>query len=203
MNKNTFLSELSRKLRRLPVEEQQNAINYYTEYFMDAGVGELDDVTPIVGSVDEVSARIIDECTEKQVEIVKSEGGIKNSTKAIWLVILGIFAAPIALPIAIAVVAVVFAILVSVIAVIAALIAASFGVLVAGVAAFPAIFWAETTSQAMVIIGIVCMCIALGVLFCIAFYQLGKLIVIGIIELFRSIGKNRKNKTKVEGGVSE
>ena len=61
MNKNTFLSELSRKLRRLPVEEQQNAINYYTEYFMDAGVGELDDVTAIVGSVDEVAAETIDE----------------------------------------------------------------------------------------------------------------------------------------------
>ena len=40
MNKNTFISELSRKLRGIPKADSDDAMNYYVEYFLDA---EIDD----------------------------------------------------------------------------------------------------------------------------------------------------------------
>ena len=48
MNKNQFLTELQRRLRGVPQEELDQAMEYYTEYFLDANV---DDVT------DEASAK--------------------------------------------------------------------------------------------------------------------------------------------------
>ena len=99
MNKNTFISELSRKLRGIPKADYDDAMNYYVEYFLDAEIDETADVTPIVGSVDDVAANILEEYSIKQFEKVEKEGGVKNSTKGIWYVILGIFAAPIAFPI--------------------------------------------------------------------------------------------------------
>ena len=196
MNKNAFLSELSRKLRRLPREDYDDAINYYNEYLLDAGIDDSEDVTPLVGTVDEVAKTILDDCTEKQFEKVKTEGGVKNSTKAVWLVILGIFAAPVALPLAIVAVALIFTILVTIFAVVFSLVIASAAVAFAGLVAIPAIFWATTPAQGMVIAGFSLMGIAIGILLCIAFYKLGEVIVKGIIKLVRNISKSSKSSNK-------
>ena len=204
MNKNTFISELSRKLRGIPKPDYDDAMNYYIEYFMDAGVDELTDVTILVGSVDEVAARILEECTDKQVEKVTQEGGVKNSTKAIWFILLGIITAPIAFPIAFAIILVIFVLIITAIAVVVALLASSIGVVIAGLAAIPAIFWAESSSQAMVLLGIACVSIALGTLMCIAFYKLGELIIKAVIKLIRFISKkneSRKNRASAASSV--
>ncbi len=203
MNKNAFLSELSRKLRRLPREDYDDAINYYNEYFLDAGIDDSEDVTPLVGTVDEVAKTILDDCTEKQFEKVKTEGGVKNSTKAVWLVILGIFAAPVALPLAIVAVALIFTILVTIFAVVFSLVIASAAVAFAGLVAIPAIFWATTPAQGMVIAGFSLMGIAIGILLCIAFYKLGEVIVKGIIKLVRNISKSPKSSNKKEASYQQ
>lgn len=194
MNKNTFLSELSRKLRRLPKEDYDDAMRYYTEYLIDCGVDEMEDVTPLVGTVDEVTARIFEECTDKQMDKAVKEGGPKNNSKAIWYILLGIFAAPIAFPIAIVIAAVFFALVVAVFAVIIALLASSIGVVIAGIAALPAVFWAESGSMVCVILGLGCVAISIGVFFCIAFYKLGELLIKGLIKMFGKLGKSKKNK---------
>jgi uncharacterized membrane protein len=193
MNKNTFISELSRKLRGLPKPDYDDAMNYYIEYFLDAGIDELTDVTPLIGSVDEVAARILEECTDKQVEKVAKEGGVKNSTKAIWFILLGIIAAPIAFPVAFSIIIVIITLIVCAVAVVVALLAASVGVVITGLAAIPAIFWAETGSQAMVLLGVACVAISIGTLMCIAFYKIGELLIKSIIKLIRYISKKRSD----------
>ena len=196
MDKNTFLSELSRKLRGIPKADYDDAMNYYVEYFMDADVGENDDVIGLVGTPEENAARIMEECTDKQFTKAEKEGGVKNSSRALWYIILGLFAAPIAFPIAVAIAAVIFAILVAVVAVIGALILASGAIVIAGVAAIPAIFWAETGSQALILIGIACVGIAFGALMCIAFYKLGELVVKMILKFLRSLGRKKSGKSR-------
>lgn len=203
MNKNTFISELSRKLRGIPKADYDDAMNYYVEYFLDAEIDETADVTPIVGSVDDVAANILEEYSIKQFEKVEKEGGVKNSTKGIWYVILGIFAAPIAFPLALTAVILVFTLFIVVAALIVSFIAASVGVVVAGIFAIPAIFWAETGSQAMILLGFVCVAIAIGTLLCIAFYKIGELIIKGFIKLFRNIAQKKKvNREKKAETVS-
>ena len=68
MNKNTFISELSRKLRGIPKADYDDAMNYYVEYFLDAEIDDTTDVNPIVGSVDDVAANILEEYSIKQIE---------------------------------------------------------------------------------------------------------------------------------------
>ncbi len=204
MNKNQFISELSRKLRGLPKADYDDAMNYYVEFFQDAEVDDLADVTPLVGNVNDVAEKILSECSEKQFEKVEKEGGVKNNTKAIWYVILGIFAAPVAFPLALTAVILIFVFLVVTVAILIALIASSVGVVFAGFCAIPAIFWAETGSQAMILLGCACVAIALGTLMCIAFFKIGELVVKLIIKIFRGISNKRKtsNVKKTENVAS-
>ena len=198
MNKLTFMSELSRRLRRLPKEDYDDAMKYYAEYFLDAGVDDNQDVTQMVGTVDEVASRIIDEASEKHLEKVENEGGPKNNSKAIWYIILGIFAAPIAFPVAIALVSIVFAVFVTAIAVVGALLISGAAVVFSGVAVIIAAFWTESMAQMLFILGAGLICISGGVMLCIAFYKLGEALIKGLIKLISSIG--RKNKKEVSTG---
>ncbi|MBO4864315.1 MAG: DUF1700 domain-containing protein [Eubacterium sp.] len=196
MNKIQFMSELSRKLRRLPKDEFDDAMNYYNEYFLDAGLDDNTDVIPIVGTPEEVSKRILDECVDRQIEKVKTEGGVKNSSRAIWLVILGIFAAPIAFPVAIALFAVFFSLIVAAFAVLISLIVAGAAIALGGIGLIPIIFMADTFAQGLVILGVSLICLSLGILLCIGIFKLGELFVRGIANLFSHIGsKKKKEKT--------
>ena len=50
MNKNEFMESLKAKLSELNPEDREDAINYYWEYFEEAGFGEESDVTKSVGN---------------------------------------------------------------------------------------------------------------------------------------------------------
>lgn len=205
MNKNTFLSELSRKLRGLPRQECDEALNYYNEYFLDAGIGDMDDVTPLVGTVDEVADRIREECTDKQIDKVNEEGGIKNSTTAIWLIIIGIFAAPIAFPVALTIAILAFTLVIVAGSIILALLISAFAIFIVGLVLIPSVFWCSTFAQGLVLLGIAFVLIGLGGLMLIAFFKLGQLLVKALISLFRGIAKKRKANKEAkatEGGLS-
>lgn len=60
MNKNEFMESLKEKLSKLSVEDREDAINYYWEYFEEAGFGEESDVTKNVGNPEDVAAKIIE-----------------------------------------------------------------------------------------------------------------------------------------------
>ena len=59
MNKNEFMESLKAKLSELNPEDREDAINYYWEYFEEAGFGEESDVTKSVGNPEDVAAKII------------------------------------------------------------------------------------------------------------------------------------------------
>ena len=59
MNKNEFMESLKAKLAELNPEDREDAINYYWEYFEEAGFGEESDVSKSVGNPEDVAAKII------------------------------------------------------------------------------------------------------------------------------------------------
>ena len=59
MNKNEFMESLKAKLAGLNPDDREDAINYYWEYFEEAGFGEESDVTKSVGNPEDVAAKII------------------------------------------------------------------------------------------------------------------------------------------------
>lgn len=191
MNKATFLKVLEGRLKGLPKEEKSSAVEYYAEYFMDAGVGENDDVLPLVGTPEQVARKIISECTDKTMKAQKEDGGAKNNAMLIWLVILGICAMPIALPIAIVLCAMVFVIVVVGLSLLVALFCTGIGITAVFIGMIPGIFWAETAGQALVIAGLSCIGISLGILFCVLFVKLVNLFIRAIAKLLRKIFSKR------------
>jgi len=105
LTKDEFLSQLGYKLRVLPKNDRHDALEYYEGYLSDA-----DDVNTAItqlGSPGEVAAIILADHVEKGVDLGRAEGGgfwrrLKSSSggiKAVWLVILALFALPIGFPV--------------------------------------------------------------------------------------------------------
>jgi len=101
MNRAEFMSELKYKLRRLPFEEVQNAVNYYEEYFDDAGAENEEQTIAALDSPSAVASKIIGEYAITSAEL--NEPVKTKKSNILLITILAIFASPIALPLAISI----------------------------------------------------------------------------------------------------
>lgn len=193
MNKMQFLNDLSRRLRGLPKEDYDDAMNYYTEYFMDAEVDDEADVIPMVGKPEEVARKILDDALVQQIEPERSgsdegvgykgkEKSKKSVRKIVWLTVLSIFAAPIALPLAIAAAALVFSLAIAAFSVVFAIGASFVALLISGIVIIPGIFWAGNIAQGILILGISLVAVAISLLLFVATKDL-------TAKLFGSIAK--------------
>jgi len=93
MNRAQFLKELRRALESLPFEEREAAITYYEEYFDEAGPEREQETIASLGTPAEIAASLRVEYATKAPPKTVKEGG----TKA-WMIIVAIFAFPVAIP---------------------------------------------------------------------------------------------------------
>ncbi len=106
MNKSEFLSQLEKLLSDLPEEERREAMEYYVEYFDEAGPERENDVLKEFGSPKEVADRIHEELAEKGLIVYDPSAADgkgeekKDGWKIACIVLLCIFAAPIVIPLA-------------------------------------------------------------------------------------------------------
>jgi len=121
MNKKDFLSQLERLLSDLPEEERREAMEYYVEYFDEAGPEKEGDVLKEFGSPKEVADRIHEELAEKGLIVYdpSAAGEDKKEKKDGWkiacIVLLCILAAPVVIPLAAAVIGTVISVILAVI----------------------------------------------------------------------------------------
>lgn len=106
MSKDKFLNELQTKLKKLPQDEIESALDYYREYFDEAGEENVDQVIKKLGSPSQVASHILADYATK--ELAEHPQSAKKSISAIWFILLAILASPIALPIIIIVISMVF-----------------------------------------------------------------------------------------------
>jgi len=179
MNREIFLWELQKQLRRLPVDEIENTIGFYEEYFNDAGPEREAEVIAELGSPAAVAAKVIGEYA------VGNSPSVKSAGSKLWVVILAVCASPVALPVAIAVLAVVFAMIVSLFAVCFSLGVSALAVAVSGVVMFFAGFWALVIHPAtgLFYIGSGLLAVSLGSMLGIGMVQLCRAGVAGIQKL--------------------
>lgn len=192
MNKNIFLQRLEKALRHIPKDDREDAIAYYTEYFEEMGADDNEDVSQSLGKPEEIAKEIIANCTEKHIEEQKTKGGVKNSATVIWMIILAIFAAPIALPLAIAGIAVLLSILVILLSFILVIFCAGGIFVVASVLLFTAIFFAGGLGQSLVCAGMGCLLLGGGLLILVGMIKFGELCIRGIAALFRALFLRKK-----------
>lgn len=120
MTRTEYLAELQNQLRKLPQDDFQEAMDYFTEYFDEAGSENEAQVIADLGSPKEAASEILGRLLEDKIEIEDKKP--KHYAKIIWLTILSILAAPAALPLLFAIIALVLAILFAIGAIIFSLI---------------------------------------------------------------------------------
>ena len=123
MNREQFLSDFQKHLKRLPQEEIDNALGYYEEYLAEVGIQNQERAIASFGNPRKLASQIVAEYAVKDMEAAPSA---KKTLSSFWAVLLAVFASPIAIPLAIAVACVAFALVIVVIASIFSLAVISF-----------------------------------------------------------------------------
>lgn len=97
MNREQYMKMLRKYLRRLPKEDFKRAIEYYEEYFEEAGIEHEAQAVSDLGTPEEAADSIIQNfAIENAASPVKS---VKKGVNAAWVGVLAVFVAPVTLPV--------------------------------------------------------------------------------------------------------
>lgn len=96
MDRKMYIEALNRELRRLPREEREEVILYYSEYFDDAGSEHENEVIEELGDAKALAAQILKEVAIKRLD--EPGRAAKKGLSTVWIVVLALCAAPIGLP---------------------------------------------------------------------------------------------------------
>jgi len=194
MTKHEYLEQLRKELRRLPKEEVERAVNYYEEYFDEAGEENFESTAEELGPPASIAPQILKDAAI--LSIKEPAKSVKSSAQAVWMVILAIFAAPIGLPIGFALVVTIGALAVAVLAVIAAVVLAFVVMIASGVVtiATSLVFVFTNGVEGIMPLGAGMAAMGTGIIGLYLIVVCGKWILLGIARLFqrRITGRNAK-----------
>lgn len=176
MSKKEYIADLSYHLRDLQKEEFEDAIHYVEEYFEEAGEDNASQVIEELGPPNKLAATIRAESTIKNNQVqqerrkredpnsredyVPRSG--KRDLKSLWIIILGIFALPIALPFALAAFLIVFSFFLVIFCLIIAGICCMIALIIFSVPAFVSSLALMSTNYASGLVGLGISFISLG-----------------------------------------
>lgn len=96
MNKQEYMEQLKKRLKRLPPEDFERAVEYFEEYFAEAGVENEEKAIEDLGTPQEAADQIIrDMALDYAKEPVKN---VKKGLNGLWVGLLAVCAAPVAVP---------------------------------------------------------------------------------------------------------
>lgn len=136
MNKDQYLDCLKNGLRNIPTEEVNNIMEYYKEYFEDAGIENEQTVIAELGRPELLASKISADYVIKDFEnneSIKNVTQVKKGLSGIWIVILAICAFPIWLPLGIAVAAIIFSLVIAIFAVVFGFVVAAISIIASGI----------------------------------------------------------------------
>lgn len=100
MDRNEYMKQMRHRLRRLPREDFGRAMEYFEEYFEEAGPEQEQQAIGDLGIPETAADQIVRELAVENA--AKSNKSVKRGASAVWVGILAVFAAPIGLPLALA-----------------------------------------------------------------------------------------------------
>lgn len=101
MTREEYLRQLRKYLKRLPKEDYDNAMEYFTEYFDEAGPEGEQRVMQELGSPREAAAELLANLLDEKTS--RKEEGRKSIAAIVLIAFMAIFAAPIGIPVLLAV----------------------------------------------------------------------------------------------------
>ena len=134
MTKTEYIAKLTKYLRKLPQKDYEEALEYFMEYFEEAGPENEAQVIAELGTPKEAAHEVISRLLEEK--IVEDKSSLRNKTAILWIAILAVLASPVALPILLFFLAMLLTLLLIIFAVIVTALALTFALLISGVYTF-------------------------------------------------------------------
>ena len=151
MTRTEYIAKLTKYLRKLPQQDYEEAIEYFMEYFEEAGPENEARVIAELGTPKEAAHEVISRLLEEK--IVEDKSSLRNKTTILWIAILAVLASPVALPILLFFLAMIVTLLMIIFAVIVTALALTFALLISGVYTFSTSFSLLSVSLASTLFG--------------------------------------------------
>ena len=151
MTKTEFIAKLTKYLRKLPQQDYEEAIEYFMEYFEEAGPENEARVIAELGTPKEAAHEVISRLLEEK--IVEDKSSLRNKTTILWIAILAVLASPVALPILLFFLAMIMTLLMIIFAVLVTALALTFALLISGAYTFFTSFSLLSVSLASTLFG--------------------------------------------------
>ena len=151
MTRTEYIAKLTKYLRKLPQQDYEEAIEYFMEYFEDAGPENEARVIAELGTPKEAAHEVISRLLEEK--IVEDKSSLRNKTTILWIAILAVLASPVALPILLFFLAMIMTLLMIIFAVLVTALALTFALLISGVYTFFTSFSLLSVSLASTLFG--------------------------------------------------
>lgn len=194
MTREEYLRQLQHYLKRLPKEDYDSAMEYFTEYFEEAGPEGEQAVIAELGTPKQAASELLRNLLNEQIVQPRE----RRSVGAVLMIaLLAICAAPIALPLAIAATAILFAlVLVIASAVLCVLLLGVCGILVGGKLILIGLASAGSSVPGMcMLLGLGLMGIGLGILLSMVLIALCRMIGLLLLRLIQWIlGRRKANR---------
>lgn len=177
MTRNEYLEALARELAHIPAADYHDVMEFYAEYFDEAGPEKEQQVAAELGSPRQLAAQIKAQGAIRDVTESPKDG--RKGWKAIWVGAGAVFAAPIALPLALAAVIILFAIVIVVGAVLFAFLVSASAMVLCGVVLLLAAFAAIAVSPptGIMLLGFSLTTAGIGLLLFIPILALSRLLI--------------------------
>lgn len=152
MTKTEYLAKLTKYLRKLPQKDYEEALEYFMEYFEEAGPENEAQVIAELGTPKEAAHEVITRLLDEK--IIENKSSLRNKTTILWIAILAVLASPVALPILLFFLAMLMTLLMIIFAVIVTALALTFALLISGVYTFFTSFSLLSVSLASTLFGV-------------------------------------------------
>lgn len=129
MTRTEYLAQLERYLKKLPKEDYDEVMDYFTELFEDAGAEGEAELMDNLGSPKEAAHEVMADLLDKKLS---ADSKSTSRRQLILLIVLGILAAPVGLPILLIPVMILFVMFMTIMSAIVGLAAVTFGVFALG-----------------------------------------------------------------------
>ena len=151
MTRTEYIAKLTKYLRKLPQKDYEEALEYFMEYFEEAGPENEAQVIAELGTPKEAAHEVISRLLEEK--IVEDKSSLRNKTAILWIAILAVLASPVALPILLFFLAMIMTLLMIIFAVIVTALALTFALLISGIYTFFTSFSLLNVSLASTLFG--------------------------------------------------
>lgn len=196
MNRDKYLNELDRYLKRLPQRDYESAVSYFREYFEDAGEENEQQVMAELGTPKEAAAEVLRNLlSESQGELQRETGKRRRIGDNVKMAVLAVLAAPIGVPLAVASIAMIISIALLMVSAVVCVFALSLSLfciggklLLRGLVALPV-----SVPGALLLCGLGILAVGCSILSVLLAVYLTKWMSTGIVMISRKIlGKRRK-----------